>query len=64
MKKFDPKSIKPLKLKAGAKLLKSNHKEFLRNKENITKGLAEALCDGDIEASKTYANFGTNHLAN
>lgn len=50
MKKFDPKSIKPLKLKAGAKLLKSNHKEFLRNKENITKGLAEALCDGDIEA--------------
>lgn len=50
MKKFDPKSMKPLKLKKGVKLLKISPKEFLLNKNNVVRGLTEALLEGDIEA--------------
>lgn len=50
MKKFDPKSMKPLKLKKGIQLLELKPKEFLRSRTNISLALTECLVDGDVEA--------------
>lgn len=50
MKKFNPKTLKPIKLRKGAKLYKLEPAEFFKQHDKITRALSETMMEGDIEA--------------
>lgn len=50
MKKFNPKTLKKIKIKKGVKLFRVDPYEFFNRHELLAKALSEALIEGDKEA--------------
>jgi DNA-binding phage protein len=50
MKKFNIEAMMPLRIKNKKGLLKIDPKKFLRDRQLVAKGLAEAIISGDQEA--------------
>lgn len=50
MKKFDPKSMKPVRLKKGVKFYELDPRESFLQHERVTASLSQAFIEGDLEA--------------
>jgi DNA-binding phage protein len=50
MKKFNPKSMKAIKLKPNTKLFRIDPHDFFRRHEQLAQALSEALLEGDKDA--------------
>ncbi len=50
MKKFNPKTIKPINLTTKEKIYKLDPKDFFKHQDKVVQALSEALLEGDKEA--------------
>lgn len=50
MAKFDINTLKPIKVKKGAKLFKENAIDFFKNHKAVAEALSEAILEGDKQA--------------
>ena len=58
MAKFNINSLKPVKIKKGAKLFKDNSLEYFKDHRKVAEAMTEAILEGDREAfHEIFAGF-------